>query len=91
MFKTLKAKLSSKSLSKINLKKVDFTFGPLIGEGGLGLVFEATEIKTGIKYAVKAMKKRQIVDLKQVSHVKSEKDLLEQLDHPFIISYKGFF
>ena len=31
------------------------------------------------------------MDLKQVSHVKSEKTLLEELEHPFIVSYKGFF
>lgn len=65
--------------------------GCQIGEGGLGLVFKATHKETGEVVAIKAMKKQQLLDLKQVTHVKDERQLLEELDHPFVVDFKGAF
>ena len=54
----IKSPKSSKQLCKIGLKKSDFDFGPLIGEGGLGLVFKAKQVSNGEEVAIKAMKKK---------------------------------
>ena len=35
--------------------------------------------------ALKILKKKEMIKLKQVDHVKSEKSILEQISHPFII------
>lgn len=37
-------------------------------------------------YALKVMKKIDIIKQKQVEHIKSEKEILMELDHPFIVS-----
>ena len=55
------------------MQREDYSFGALLGEGGLGYVFEATDNKTKEKVAIKAMKKRQVMELKQVTHIKQEK------------------
>ena len=41
------------------------------------------------KFAIKAMKKKEIIDSKHVDHIENEKKILEQLEHPFIVrNYK---
>ena len=39
-----------------------------------------------VKFAIKAMKKKEIIDSKHVDHIENEKKILEVLDHPFIVS-----
>ena len=34
---------------------------------------------------MKIMKKSEVVRLKQVEHIKNEKDILERVNHPFIV------
>ena len=41
--------------------------------------------------ALKCLKKSEIIRLKQIDHVKSEKKILESIDHPFIVNLKGTF
>ena len=38
-----------------------------------------------IKYAVKCMKKAEIINSKHVDHIANEKIILEKLSHPFIV------
>lgn len=40
----------------------------------------------GKPYAVKILKKRKIIELNQIDHIKSEKDLLATTMHPFIVN-----
>ena len=40
---------------------------------------------TDNKFAIKAMKKKEIIDSKHVDHIENEKKILEQLEHPFIV------
>jgi len=68
MYKTPQS--SSKTVPKLSMSKEDYSFGSILGEGGLGYVFQATETKTKEKVAIKAMKKWQIMELKQVTHIK---------------------
>jgi protein kinase A len=39
------------------------------------------------KYAIKCMKKSEIIKSKHVDHIENEKKILERIEHPFIVSY----
>ena len=38
------------------------------------------------KYAVKTMKKGEIIKSKHVDHIENEKNILEKIQHPFVVS-----
>lgn len=40
----------------------------------------------GQKYAVKIMKKAEIIKSKHVDHIENEKNILEKIQHPFVVS-----
>ena len=42
--------------------------------------------KTGDYFAMKTLKKADIIKLKQVDHVISENTILADIDHPFLVS-----
>lgn len=42
--------------------------------------------KKGKVYALKMLKKTELVNLNQVVHIKSEKTILKSINHPFIVS-----
>ncbi|KAJ3424865.1 3-phosphoinositide-dependent protein kinase 1-related [Anaeramoeba flamelloides] len=66
------------------VSRSDFEVGKSLGRGRFGEVRMATEKETGNEYAIKILKKEQVTTLKQEVHVKNEKDLLNELDHPNI-------
>jgi protein kinase A/protein kinase X len=41
--------------------------------------------------ALKCLKKSAVIKLKQIDHIKSEKAVLAEIDHPFIVCLKGTF
>ena len=41
--------------------------------------------------ALKMLKKTEIIRLKQIEHVKSEKKILEHINHPFIVTLYDLF
>lgn len=38
------------------------------------------------KFAIKAMKKHDIIQSKHVDHIENEKNILQMINHPFIVS-----
>lgn len=56
----------------------------MIGTGTFGKVYLATLGREVV--ALKALKKTQIIELKQVEHIKLEKTILSQIYHPFIVN-----
>lgn len=54
--------------------------------GSFGRVRLARNKKTGEFYAMKILKKADIIKLKQVDHVISENTILADIDHPFLVS-----
>ena len=38
------------------------------------------------KYAIKCMKKAEIIKSKHVDHIENEKKILERIEHPFIVT-----
>lgn len=55
--------------------------------GSFGRVRLARNKKTGEYFAMKILKKADIIKLKQVDHVISENTILADIDHPFLVSY----
>ena len=69
----------------------DFNVGVTLGTGSFGRGRFATDKETGQCYAVKILKKIEVVRLEQVEHINSEKTILEALDHPYIVKLSGTF
>jgi serine/threonine protein kinase len=40
------------------------------------------------RFAIKAMKKLDVIQSKHVDHIENEKKILDVLHHPFIVSYQ---
>ena len=58
----------------------------ILGVGTFGRVKLVLHAKDNDRpYALKCMRKGQVIALKQVEHVMNEKNLLEQCDHPFLL------
>jgi len=68
----------------------DFEFLSTLGVGSFGRVKFAKYKKDGKMYAVKFMKKAQIIDLKQVDHINGEKELQQNIHHPFCVNMMGY-
>lgn len=56
--------------------------------GSFGRVRLAKNKKTNEFFAMKILKKADIIKLKQVDHVISENTILADIDHPFLVPYK---
>ena len=56
-----------------------------LGNGAFGEVFEAIDNITGNTVAVKSVNKSYILKINKKRHVMREKNILNSLDHPFII------
>ena len=54
--------------------------------GSFGRVMLAKNKRTGEFFALKRLKKGDIIKLKQVDHVISENTILADIDHPFLVS-----
>lgn len=63
----------------------DFQMLEVIGKGSFGKVLLVRMKSTGKIYAMKILSKSTVVQRKQVMHTKAEKNILQQMQHPFII------
>lgn len=45
-----------------------------------------TKSNKSIKYAIKTMKKAEIINSKHVDHIENEKNILEIITHPFVVT-----
>jgi len=77
------------SNKKMNLS--DFEMVRTLGVGSFGRVKFAKYKVDGNHYAVKFMKKHEIIKLKQVDHINGERTLMQQVAHPYIVSMIGSF
>ena len=62
----------------------DYQLVRIIGTGTFGKVYLA--ILNGKSYALKILHKKKIIDLKQIEHIKSEKNILACVENPFIVN-----
>mmetsp|Transcript_12734 Transcript_12734/g.16737 ORF Transcript_12734/g.16737 Transcript_12734/m.16737 type:complete len:627 (-) Transcript_12734:402-2282(-) len=63
----------------------------VIGKGSFGKVFLAREKKTRQLYALKVLRKDNIVKRNQVEHTKTERNVLGYVKHPFIVGLNMAF
>eukprot|EP00123_Amoebidium_parasiticum_P014526 comp22538_c0_seq1/m.34237 comp22538_c0_seq1/g.34237 ORF comp22538_c0_seq1/g.34237 comp22538_c0_seq1/m.34237 type:complete len:356 (-) comp22538_c0_seq1:350-1417(-) len=64
----------------------DFKLLQTIGTGTFGRVYLCQDKDDQNYYAMKVLKKVEIVRLKQVEHIRSERDILSCFRHPFIVT-----
>lgn len=76
------------SKKKVNLS--DYEISTTLGTGSFGRVMLCKNKKSGEYFAMKRLKKADIIKLKQVDHVISENTILADIDHPFLVGLKGF-
>lgn len=81
-------------MSKKNggLKKIaleDYNIKQTVGTGSFGRVKLVLHTKENKYYAMKILKKVEIIKLKQVDHILSEVSILNLIDHPFLVRMTG--
>ncbi|KAJ3089828.1 camp-dependent protein kinase catalytic subunit [Quaeritorhiza haematococci] len=76
---------------KLKFHLNDFAIDRTLGTGSFGRVHLVRLKSTGKYYAMKVLKKADVVKMKQVEHTVNEKTILEQLDFPFLVSMLGTF
>lgn len=69
----------------------DFAIQRTLGTGSFGRVHLVQSKHNQRFYAVKVLKKAQVVKMKQVEHTNDERRMLQQVKHPFLITLWGTF
>lgn len=69
----------------------DFSVERTLGTGSFGRVHLARSRYNGRFYAIKVLRKEQVVRMKQVEHTNSERAILEAVRHPFLVTLWGTF
>mmetsp|Transcript_20639 Transcript_20639/g.29553 ORF Transcript_20639/g.29553 Transcript_20639/m.29553 type:complete len:375 (-) Transcript_20639:452-1576(-) len=73
------------------LKKENFENGAGIGKGKFGIVFTAKHSPGNKTYAIKFISKQIIFECQCLSRIQQEFDIMEMVDHPFIVHCFGAF
>jgi len=73
-----------------DLAMSDLTPTVTLGTGSFGVV-KLVKHTNGNVYALKFLMKTHVIQLKQVEHIKSEKNIMAAINHPNIVNYVGSF
>jgi len=79
------------SKNKQVVTKDDFELLTVIGKGSFGKVMQVRKKDDGKIYAMKVLRKDTIIARKQVTHTKSEKNILMKIQHAFIVNLNYAF
>ncbi len=82
------AKIQKKQIFVNKISLNDYIIKETVGTGSYGRVHICRNKKTNKIYALKILKKTEILRLKQVDHIYSEYTILSMIYHPFIIEMK---
>merc|ERR1719397_828631 len=63
----------------------------ILGKGAFGLVSLVVDPYTKKSYALKAIKKQQIVELGQQSHIINEKNVMQKMHSKFLVNLRGTY
>jgi serine/threonine protein kinase len=70
----------------------DFELMKMLGKGAHGKVLLCSrKDQPESRFAMKILKKRHIIDAKQLEHTIAEKSILSRMNHPFLVSMKHTF
>merc|ERR1719226_462101 len=72
-------------LKRSRLGVDDFEAIKVIGKGAFGEVRLVQKIDTGHVYAMKILRKADMVEKEQVAHVRAERDILVEADHQWVV------
>ena len=76
---------------KVKIMKLsDYTLGDTLGTGSFGRVRLVKNKKTNEYFALKIMKKIDILKSKQADHIANEIKILSMINHPFVTKFDGF-
>ncbi|KAI5952333.1 TPK2 [Candida jiufengensis] len=79
------------TVSKGKYSLNDFSIMRTLGTGSFGRVHLVRSVHNGRYYAIKVLKKHQVVKMKQVEHTNDERKMLKLIEHPFLIRMWGTF
>ena len=71
-------------LSRARIKPDRFQRIALIGKGGFGSIWLVNDSQTGNKYALKVLRKADIIQTEQIANVRTERDVLARSNNPWI-------
>jgi protein kinase A len=83
--------LNAARVTKGKYTLTDFQIQRTLGTGSFGRVHLVQSKHNQRFYAVKVLKKAQVVKMKQVEHTNDERRMLQQVKHPFLITLWGTF
>ncbi|TNV82976.1 hypothetical protein FGO68_gene17762 [Halteria grandinella] len=69
----------------------DFQLVKKIGQGAISKVYHSRHQYTGINYAIKSIRKDRIILNEMFDCAWYEKQIMESLNHPFLMKLEGFF
>jgi len=69
----------------------DFIFLKVIGRGAFGKVMQVKHKNDDKIYAMKILRKKQILAKNQIEHTKAERKILQALQHPFLMKLRFAF
>lgn len=79
------------TVSKGKYSLNDFHIMRTLGTGSFGRVHLVRSVHNNRYYAIKVLKKAQVVRMKQVEHTNDERRMLKLVEHPFLIRMWGTF
>ncbi|CAR30202.1 cAMP-dependent protein kinase type 2 [Lachancea thermotolerans] len=79
------------AVSKGKYSLNDFQILRTLGTGSFGRVHLVRSVHNGRYYAIKVLKKEQVIRMKQIEHTNDERRMLKLVDHPFLIRMWGTF
>ncbi len=69
----------------------DFELLRVLGKGSFGKVFLVRLLATGGVYAMKVLKKSEVVRRRQVEHTRAERRIMGGIEHPFVVALRFAF
>lgn len=79
------------STKDVHKTLADFDILSVLGRGSYGRVLLVRRIKTGELLAMKVMTKRDIVERRVLDNIKAERQVLEHINHPYLVSLRYAF
>ncbi|KAL2549945.1 Serine/threonine-protein kinase AtPK2/AtPK19 [Forsythia ovata] len=69
----------------------DFEFLKVVGQGAFGKVYQVRKIGSSEIFAMKVMRKDNIIKKNHAEYMKTERDILTKIDHPFVVKLRYSF